>query len=164
VRELLELLAATKPLVLILDDLHWADSGSIELIGALCAAAVGACATRDGGPATAEPGAAGRGVRTCPPCGTAHAARASAFSLRRRASPEAASMRPRSRGERRQSLLPRAARALARARGCALAASTSVGGVEVPPAVAAALAEEPRFRETPDARRELAVAGGPVRA
>ena len=35
VRELLELLAATKPLVLILDDLHWADSGSIELIGAL---------------------------------------------------------------------------------------------------------------------------------
>ena len=35
VRVLLELLAAPKPLVLILDDLHWADSGSIELIGAL---------------------------------------------------------------------------------------------------------------------------------
>jgi ATP/maltotriose-dependent transcriptional regulator MalT len=35
VRELLERLAATKPLVLVLDDVHWADSGSIELIGAL---------------------------------------------------------------------------------------------------------------------------------
>src|SRR6185503_4885744 len=35
VRELLERLAATKPLVLILDDVHWADSASIELIGAL---------------------------------------------------------------------------------------------------------------------------------
>ena len=35
VRELLERLTATKPLVLILDDFHWADSGSIELLGAL---------------------------------------------------------------------------------------------------------------------------------
>ncbi|HEX6651740.1 MAG TPA: AAA family ATPase [Thermoleophilaceae bacterium] len=35
VRELLERLAATKPLVLILDDVHWADSASTELIGAL---------------------------------------------------------------------------------------------------------------------------------
>jgi predicted ATPase/DNA-binding NarL/FixJ family response regulator len=35
VRALLELLAATKPLVLQLDDLHWADSGSVELVGAL---------------------------------------------------------------------------------------------------------------------------------
>jgi ATP/maltotriose-dependent transcriptional regulator MalT len=35
VRDLLEMLAAAKPLVLILDDLHWADSGSIELLGAL---------------------------------------------------------------------------------------------------------------------------------
>jgi DNA-binding NarL/FixJ family response regulator len=35
VRELLEVLAAKKPVVLMLDDLHWADSGSIELIGAL---------------------------------------------------------------------------------------------------------------------------------
>jgi DNA-binding CsgD family transcriptional regulator/tetratricopeptide (TPR) repeat protein len=35
VRELLGLLAATKPLVLVLDDLHWADSGSVELVGAL---------------------------------------------------------------------------------------------------------------------------------
>jgi ATP/maltotriose-dependent transcriptional regulator MalT len=34
-RELLEELARTRPLVLMLDDLHWADSGSIELVGAL---------------------------------------------------------------------------------------------------------------------------------
>jgi ATP/maltotriose-dependent transcriptional regulator MalT len=35
VRELLERLTATKPLVLLLDDLHWADSASVDLIGAL---------------------------------------------------------------------------------------------------------------------------------
>jgi len=35
VRALLEALAADKPLVLLLDDLHWADSGSVELLGAL---------------------------------------------------------------------------------------------------------------------------------
>jgi ATP/maltotriose-dependent transcriptional regulator MalT len=35
VRELLGAVAAAKPLVLILDDVHWADSGSIELLGAL---------------------------------------------------------------------------------------------------------------------------------
>ena len=32
---LLERLAAAKPLVLVLDDIHWADSGSVELLGAL---------------------------------------------------------------------------------------------------------------------------------
>ena len=35
VRRLLELLAQPKPLVLVLDDFHWADSGSVELLGAL---------------------------------------------------------------------------------------------------------------------------------
>src|SRR6266542_1912280 len=35
VRELLERLAAPRPLVLILDDVHWADSASVELLGAL---------------------------------------------------------------------------------------------------------------------------------
>jgi DNA-binding NarL/FixJ family response regulator len=35
VRELLEYLAWTQPLVLVLDDLHWADSASVELLGAL---------------------------------------------------------------------------------------------------------------------------------
>jgi ATP/maltotriose-dependent transcriptional regulator MalT len=35
VRELLELLASTQPVVLVLDDLHWADPASVELLGAL---------------------------------------------------------------------------------------------------------------------------------
>jgi DNA-binding CsgD family transcriptional regulator len=35
VRALLEQLAETKPLVLVLDDLHWADSASVELLGTL---------------------------------------------------------------------------------------------------------------------------------
>jgi tetratricopeptide (TPR) repeat protein len=35
VRKLLEQLATTKPLVLVLDDFHWADSASAELLGAL---------------------------------------------------------------------------------------------------------------------------------
>ena len=35
VRDLLELLAVTRPVVLVLDDVHWADSASVELIGAL---------------------------------------------------------------------------------------------------------------------------------
>ena len=35
VRALLELLAAAKPLVLLLDDFHWADAASVELLGAL---------------------------------------------------------------------------------------------------------------------------------
>src|SRR5262245_4826410 len=35
VRSLLEHLAGTRPLVLVLDDLHWADAASVELLGAL---------------------------------------------------------------------------------------------------------------------------------
>src|SRR5438034_1413082 len=35
IRQLLEQLATTKPLVLVLDDFHWADSASAELLGAL---------------------------------------------------------------------------------------------------------------------------------
>ena len=35
VRAMLECLAATRPLVLVLDDVHWADSSSAELLGAL---------------------------------------------------------------------------------------------------------------------------------
>ena len=35
IRELLEQLATTKPLVLVLDDFHWADAASAELLGAL---------------------------------------------------------------------------------------------------------------------------------
>src|SRR4029077_762602 len=35
VRELLEVLASPRPLVLVLDDLHWAYSASVELVGTL---------------------------------------------------------------------------------------------------------------------------------
>ena len=43
VRAALELLAAPKPLLLALDDVHWADSASLELLAGLAApAAVGA--------------------------------------------------------------------------------------------------------------------------
>jgi predicted ATPase len=35
VRQLFELLAVPKPLVLVLDDLHWADAATIELLGSL---------------------------------------------------------------------------------------------------------------------------------
>src|SRR3954468_4042745 len=35
VRALLEQLASTQPFVLVLDDLHWADAASVELVGAL---------------------------------------------------------------------------------------------------------------------------------
>ena len=35
VRRLLEALARSKPLVLLLDDLHWADAGSLDLLGSL---------------------------------------------------------------------------------------------------------------------------------
>jgi predicted ATPase len=42
VRELLERLAATKPLVLVLDDVHWADSASIDLLAALLRRPAGA--------------------------------------------------------------------------------------------------------------------------
>ncbi len=35
IRELLERIAATKPLLVVLDDVHWADPASVELVGAL---------------------------------------------------------------------------------------------------------------------------------
>ena len=35
VRRLFEVLAVPKPLVLVLDDVHWADAGTIELLGSL---------------------------------------------------------------------------------------------------------------------------------
>ena len=35
VRRLFETLAVTKPFVLVLDDVHWADAGTIELLGSL---------------------------------------------------------------------------------------------------------------------------------
>jgi predicted ATPase len=56
--ELLEAVAASTPLVLLLDDLHWADSGSLELLGALLRRPPSApvlMARRDRGHAVPEP-------------------------------------------------------------------------------------------------------------
>ena len=64
---LLEALADPKPLVLILDDLHWADSGSLELLGALLRrppAAPVLLALAD--PPAADPGAARRARWSAP--------------------------------------------------------------------------------------------------
>src|SRR5215210_4110552 len=113
VRELLEVLAATQPLVLILDDLHWADSGSIELLGAL--------------------------LRS-PPSGAVLVA----MATRPQQTPNrllAAFERAHRTG--RLVRLEQLVRSLDRVGGVAPAiASLSLGGVEVPRAVAAALAEE----------------------
>ena len=56
VRRLLELLAAERPLVLVLDDLHWSDGASIELLGGLLRRGPGrACAVRGRLPARQAP-------------------------------------------------------------------------------------------------------------
>ena len=56
VRELLERLAVGRPLVLLLDDVHWADAASVDLLAALlrsppdAAVLVVMAAARDSGP------------------------------------------------------------------------------------------------------------------
>ena len=68
VRELLTLLGERQPLVLILDDLHWADPGSLELLGALLRrppTRPGAARAR--GPPAAGPGEAAARTRARAP-------------------------------------------------------------------------------------------------
>ena len=166
VRELLELLAATKPLVLILDDLHWADSGSIELIGALLrrppsAPVLLAMAVRPRQSPERLAGAFERAHRA----GRLTRLELSAFSLEEArellgGGVDAAALYEESGGN--PFYLEQLARSLELG-AAPLAASTSVGGVEVPPAVAAALAEELALLSG-EARRMLegaAVAGDP---
>ena len=165
-RELLELLAATKPLVLILDDLHWADSGSIELIGALLrrppsAPVLLAMAVRPRQSPERLAGAFERAHRA----GRLTRLELSAFSLEEArellgGGVDAAALYEESGGN--PFYLEQLARSLELG-AAPLAASTSVGGVEVPPAVAAALAEELALLSG-EARRMLegaAVAGDP---
>ena len=146
VRRLLELLAAERPLVLVLDDLHWSDGASIELLGALLrrgpdAPVLLALAFRPG-QAPARLSAA-----LAAPVGAADRARA---AQRGAGDAAAAASSIRSGGgdlpaRRRQPLLPRAARARRR-RTATFAAPRGDGrratAPACPPAVAASLAEE----------------------
>jgi ATP/maltotriose-dependent transcriptional regulator MalT len=149
VRALLEHLAQTRPLVLVLDDFHWADSASVELLGALlrrppAAAVLIAAALR--------PHQAPR--RLVPELERAHRAAAlNRVELHALTPDEARQLL----GEKVDAggaaalyqecggnpfYLEQLARSLERARGTATAAKTSPSRLEVPAAVAAALSEE----------------------
>ena len=69
VRVLLEELARPKPLVLVLDDLHWGDSGSLELFGALLRRPPAPRAAGHRGPPAPAAGAAGGRARARGPRG-----------------------------------------------------------------------------------------------
>ena len=174
VRALLELLADTRPLVLVLDDLHWADPASIELLGALlhrppAAPVLLALAARPRQMPPPLETAIERGVRT----GTV--TRLQLAALTREESDELlgeTTRRPQAVGFYDDSggnpfYLEQLARMLDRvgpAPGTALAGpSVSVGETQVPPTVAAALAEELALLSAP-ARLVLegaSVAGDP---
>ena len=122
VRALLEHLAQTRPLVLVLDDFHWADSASVELLGALlrrppAAAVLIAVALRPRQTPERLAAALERAHReaalTRIELGALTLRRGSRVSRRRGRRDRGG--RP-LRGERRQPLLPRAARPVARAR------------------------------------------------
>ncbi len=123
VRELLELLASAQPLVLVLDDLHWADAASLELLGALLQRPAGhrradgarGASPPGAGTALDRPGASAPRRHPHPPRagGPEPRARPTSSWARRSPTPTRRSLR----GERRQPLLPRAARAHARSTG-----------------------------------------------
>ena len=84
IRTLLALLAADRPLVLVLDDLHWSDAASIELIG-------GAAAARSRARRSSSRSPSGRARRPagCRPrsrCRRSAASRSASSARRRRAS------------------------------------------------------------------------------
>ena len=115
VRDLLERLAATKPLVLVLDDVHWADSASVELLGALLRRPPAAAVLLALGARPRQlPDRLARALERAAPLGCAHPSGARGAGARRR--PTASGRRGRRRagrepvrGERRQPVLPRAA-------------------------------------------------------
>ena len=148
VRALLERLAAHRPLVLVLDDLHWADSGSLELCWRCCAGrrprrvliALGdAPAARARALATALERALRSGRLTRLELGAADADEADALLERRRRRRAADALYAESGGN--PFYLEQLARSLGRDAAAATAAAAA-GGIEVPAAVAAALAEE----------------------
>ena len=88
VHDLLERLAATKPLVLVLDDVHWADSASVELLERAAApAARGRGALALGARPRQLPERLAADARARAPRGHDHAARARPAGPRRRRPP-----------------------------------------------------------------------------
>ncbi len=171
VRELLELLATTQPLVLVLDDLHWADSASVELLGSLLhrlpagpvllALAMRPRQTPERLSAALER-ARRDGTATLTELAPLSRIEAGEFLGDAVESNEAATLYEESGGN--PFYLEQLARTLRRAGGGAKPATQIPSGdIEVPPTVAAALAEELALLSE-DARRVLegaAVAGDP---
>jgi ATP/maltotriose-dependent transcriptional regulator MalT len=170
VRELLERLAALKPLVLLLDDLHWADSASVELLGALlrhppATAVLIAVAVRPRQTPERLSAALERAHRaealTRIEVGALSPAEARAFLGEALDPAEADALYEESGGN--PFYLQQLARALELTGGAASAAAELSLSIEVPPAVAAALTEELSLLSEP-ARLVLegaAVAGDP---
>ncbi len=149
VRALLEHLAQTRPVVLLLDDFHWVDSASVELLGALL---------------RRPPAAAVLTVVALRPRQTAERLAATLERARREAGLKRVELGALTPDEARQLLgarvggagaaviyqecegnpfyLDQLARSLERAGGAAPAPMISVTALEVPPAVAASLSEE----------------------
>jgi ATP/maltotriose-dependent transcriptional regulator MalT len=150
VRALLEQLAATNPLVLVLDDFHWADSASVELLGALlrrlpAEAVLIALAVRPRqmpeGLATALERAQREAVLTRIELGALSLAEAREFLGDALDATAAAALHEESGGN--PFYLEQLARSLERAGGEAAAAVAEMSlAIGVPPAVAASLTEE----------------------
>jgi ATP/maltotriose-dependent transcriptional regulator MalT len=149
VRALLECLAQKRPLVLVLDDFHWADPGSIELLGALlrrppAAAVLTAVALRPRQTPERLAAALERAHRaaglTRLELGALTPDEARELLGERVDAAGAAVLYEESGGN--PFYLEQLARSPERAAGAASALEISLTGLEVPPAVAAALSEE----------------------
>ncbi len=149
VRELLERLAATKPMVLILDDFHWADAASIDLVGSLlrrppAAAVLIVLAARPNQVVTPLGSALERGLRdatltriTLDPLTSEEAA---AMLGQAHPDPRTAALYEDSGGN--PFYLEQLARSPDQASRIRSAGDVPVAGVQVPPMVAAAMTEE----------------------
>jgi len=165
VRALLEELAKTRSLVLVLDDVHWADSASVELLGALlrrppAAGVLIVLAVRPRQMAERLSAAIERADRAG--AVTRVELRAlTALEARQLVGEEAFVLYDESGGN--PFYLEQLARSLGREGGVDSAPDVSLTGIEVPPAVAASLGEELGLLSD-DARRVLegaSVAGDP---
>jgi DNA-binding NarL/FixJ family response regulator len=149
VRALLDRLATTKPLVLVLDDLHWADSASVELLGALlrrppAAAVLMALARRPGKTPDHLSAALERAHRAAAltriELGALTPAQAREFLGETVAVADATVLYEESGGN--PFYLEQLARSLDRAGATTPASEISLSGIGIPSAVAASLSEE----------------------